>query len=88
MANSDLPDVIHSHPVCYEEPTGHCEDDGESIHFVDDSTAIYSNSDPAIISKNLTAHYRNIAGYIAANKFLINADKTHVMVMSPRRLAG
>ena len=88
MANTDLPDVIHSHSVRYEEPTGHCEEDGDSIHFVDDSTVIYSNIDPIVITEKLTSHYKNIANYMAANKFVINADKTHLMVMAPRRQAG
>ena len=88
MSNTDLPDVIHSHPVSHKEPTGHCEDDGDSIHFVDDSTVIFSSSDPANISEKLSSHYRDISDYMAANKFVINADKTHLMVMAPRRLAG
>ena len=87
MANTDLPDVIHSHPVRYDQPIGHCEKDGDSVHFVDDGTVIYSSSDPAIISQKLSSHYKNIADYMAANKFVINADKTHLMVMAPRRLA-
>ena len=87
MANTDLPDVIHSHPVRYDQPIGHCEKDGDSVHFVDDGTVIYSSSDPAIISQKLSSHYKNIADYMAANKFVINADKTHLMVMAPRKLA-
>jgi hypothetical protein len=87
MANTDLPDVIHSHPVRYEEPTGHCDDDGDSIHFVDDSTVTYSSNNPVDISNKLSAHYRAISEYMAANKFVINDDKTHLMVMAPRRLA-
>jgi hypothetical protein len=76
--------VIQSHSVRYEEPTGHCKEDGDSIHFVDDSTVIYSNIDPIVITEKLTSHYKNIANYMAANKFVINADKTHLMVMAPR----
>jgi hypothetical protein len=88
MANTDLPDIIHSHPVRYEEPTGHCEADGDSVHFVDDSTVIFSSSDPDAISEKLTKHYGDIADYMAANKLVINGDKTHLLVMAPRRLAG
>ena len=88
MGNTDLPDVIHSHPVLYEEPTGHCNKDGDSIHFVDDSTITYASDDPAAISDKLSAHYRDISDYMAANKFVINADKTHLLVMAPRRLAA
>ena len=88
MANSDLPDVIHSHEVNYNIPTGHCQEDGDSIHFVDDGTVLYSHSEPEAISRKLTEHYTVIADYMAANKFVINADKTHLMVMAPRRMAG
>ena len=88
MANSDLPDVIHSHPVNFRNPTGHCTEDGDSVHFVDDGTVIYSNQDPAVISRVLTNHYTTISNYMAANKFVINADKTHLLVMAPRRLAA
>ena len=35
MANSDLPDVIHNHMVSFNNPTGHCQEDGDSVHFVD-----------------------------------------------------
>ena len=80
--------MIHSHPVRYEETTGHCEEDGDSIHFVDDSAVIYSNRNLAIISDKLTSHYKDISKYMAANKFVINGDKTHLMVMAPRQLAG
>ena len=36
----------------------------------------------------LTNHYTTISNYMAANKFVINADKTHLLVMAPRRLAA
>ena len=88
MANSDLPDVIHDHKVQFESPTGHCQEDGDSVHFVDDGTVIFSHQDPASISQVLSSHYKKIAEYMAANKLVINDEKTHLMVMAPRRLAG
>ena len=88
MANNDLPDVIHSHTRSYKEPTGHFVDDGDKIHLVDDSIVILSSSNPAIISEKLSSDCRDIADYMAANKFVINADKTHLMAMAPSRLAG
>ena len=86
MANSDLPDVIHGHQVSFKIPTGHCKEDGDSIHFVDDGTVAFSHQNPDIISQVLTSHYSKIAEYMAANKMVINADKTHLMVMAPARL--
>ena len=38
MANTDLPDVIYSHVVSFSDPTGHCQEEGDSVHFVDDGT--------------------------------------------------
>ena len=81
MANSDLPDVIHEHEINYDKATGHCQEDGDSIHFVDDGTVLFSHRDPDVISEKLTGHYSAIEDYMAANKLVINADKTHVMVM-------
>ena len=86
MANSDLPDVIHNHPVRYKPPTGHCHEDGDSVQFVDNGTVIYSHRNPAFISQVLTNHYSTISNYMAANKFAINPDKIHLLVMTPRRL--
>ena len=68
--------------------TGHCEVHGDSIHFVDDGTVTFANKDPQVISDVLTSHYSSISDYMAANKLVINADKTHLLVMGPRRLAG
>ena len=87
MANSDLADVIHTHSVSFDSPTGHCVEDGDSVHFVDDGTVSFSNQDPAVISEVLTNHYTKISQYMAANKFVINDDKTHLIVMAPRRMA-
>ena len=87
MANSDLPDVIHNHVVSFNRPTGHCKEDGDSVHFVDDGTVTFAHKEPAVISQVLTEHYSTIAKYMAANKFVINDDKTHLLVMAPRRLA-
>ena len=87
MANSDLPDVIHNHSVSFDNPTGHCQEDGDSVHFVDDGTVSFSHKDPAVISEVLTNHYTNFSKYMATNKFVINDDKTHLRVMAPRRIA-
>ena len=88
MANTDLPDVIHSHPVSHKIPTGHCQEDGDSVHFVDDGTVTFSHRDPAVITEVLSSHFKKISEYVSSNKLVINSDKTHLMVMAPRRLAA
>ena len=87
MANSDLPDAIHNHEVSFNRTTGHCKENGDSIHFVDDGIVTFAHKEPAVIIQVLTEHYNTIAKYMAANKFVINDDKTHLLVMAPRRLA-
>ena len=69
-----------------KNPTGHCKEDGESIHFVDDGTVTFSHHNPEVVSRVLTSHYAAIADYMAANKLVINDDKTHLMVMAPTKL--
>ena len=38
------------------------------------------HSDPAILSQKLTNQYKKIEEYMAANKLMINGDKTHIIV--------
>ena len=74
--------------MSYSTPTGHCAEDGDSIYFVDDGTVIYSHKDTEVISQVISNHYKTITNYMAANKFAVNDDKTHLLVMAPRRLSG
>ena len=55
---------------------------------MDDGTVIYSHKDPEVISQVLTNHYKKISNYMAANKFVINEEKTHLLVMAPHRLSA
>ena len=40
-----------------------------------------------ILSSTLTAQYKTISTYMAANKLVINADKTHLIVMGTKATA-
>ena len=84
MANTDLPDVIHSHSVDYKEPMAYCQEDGNMINFVDDGTAYVSDKNPDTLSEMLNNHYRKIEQYMHSNKLVINSDKTHLLVMAGR----
>ena len=53
--------------------------------YVDDSTFSLARSDPATLSAELTEQYQVISGYMAANKLVINADKTHLIVMGTKK---
>ena len=81
---NDLPDVIHSHSVNYQEPKSHCQEDGSMVNFVDDGTVYVANKNPVIVSQKLTEHYTKIEQYIYSNKLVINSDKTHLLVMAGR----
>ena len=81
---NDLPDVIHSHPVNYQEPEVHCKEDGTMVNFVDDGTAYVADISPAVISQKLSDHYSLIENYMHSNKLVINSDKSHLIVMAGR----
>ena len=55
-------------------------------HPVDDSTYSLAESDPEALSRGLTAQYEEISKYMAANKLVINADKTHLLVLGTRAM--
>jgi hypothetical protein len=49
---------------------------------VDDGTFSVAQTDPATLSVKLSNQYDVIADYMAANKLVINGDKTHLIVMT------
>ena len=53
----------------------------EKVKYVDDGTYTYSHRDPNMLSTVLTSKYKVIEEYMVANKLVINADKTHLVVM-------
>ena len=48
----------------------------------------FSHRDFSVLKDVLTAHYDTSSKYMSSNKLVINPDKTQLMVMAPRRLAG
>ena len=56
--------------------------------YVDDSTYSHGETDPAILSLKLTEQYDKIYNYMAANKLVINGDKTHLVVMGTKKTAA
>ena len=81
---NDLPDMIHSHPVNYQEPEVYCDEDGTMVNFVDDGTLYVADKNPEVISQKLSNHYAKIEGYMHANKLVINSEKSHLIVMAGR----
>ena len=55
---------------------------------MDDSTYMYSSSDPACLSAKLSEQYKKLANYMGNNKLVINDDKTHLLVMATARNAA
>ena len=51
------------------------------MNYVDDATYTYASDDPHELSDVLSKKYKCIAEYMSANKLVINADKTHLLVM-------
>ena len=96
----DQPDVTHEHCVTGHDIHRGCEseqdqdlmvpggkgDCGAMVGYVDDGAFSYAHSDPATLSQVLTRKYRLLENWISGNKLVINPDKTHLMVMSSRRM--
>ena len=88
LFTSDIPDLVHDHPVDYQAPQPYCPECGSTVCYVDDCTYSHGDKDPARLSHTLTIQYKKIAGYMAANKLVINADKTHLLVMGTKATAA
>ena len=54
---------------------------------MDDATFSVGNSELAVLSMSLTQQYVEIADYVAANKLVINNDKTHLAVMATNKFS-
>ena len=87
---NDLPEVVHRHEaqitneveVSFSLPFLEC---GGLCAFADDSTFSISRKDPNDLGEALDSKYRDIANYMAANKLLLNAEKTHILILSSAR---
>ena len=53
--------------------------------YVDDSTYSHGELEPAVLSSKLTDEYKKISAFMAANKLVINGDKTHLVVMAKKK---
>ena len=90
---NDLPEVVHGHPGAgHDSPNQaqvyfnmNCRKCGSLCCYVDDSTYMYSSSNPEHLSAKLTMQYKNLAEYMGDNKLVINNDKTHLLVMGSKK---
>jgi hypothetical protein len=98
----DQPDVIHEHPVVGQDLHRGCaggqelvpvelggkSDCGTMVGYVDDGAYSYAHTDPTVLSQVLTRKYNLLEDWISGNKLVINPDKTHLMVMGPKKIAN
>ena len=57
------------------------------VGYVDDGAYSYANSNPAVLSEVLSRKYNLLEEWISGNKLVINPDKTHLMVMGPKKFS-
>ena len=55
------------------------------VGYVDDGAYSYAHTDPVVLSQVLTAKYNKLEEWMNANKLVLNADKTHLMVMATKK---
>ena len=85
---NDIPDLVHDHSISQENQQRSCQDCGDTVCYVDDTTYYTSSQDPAELSTSLTHQYNKISRYMMANKLVINDDKTHLVVMTKQGKGG
>ena len=64
------------------EGQGDC---GALVGYVDDGAYSYASEDPATLSNTLSSKYCKLAEWMNSNKLVINADKTHLIVMGTKK---
>ena len=97
----DQPDSVHEHPVvgqdihrgCGEQNAeqqipGGKGDCGDLVGYVDDGAYTYAHHDPAILSEVLTRKFNLLEEWISGNRLVINADKTHLLVLGLKKISG
>ena len=82
LFTNDLPEVVHD--GCSDGHHLQCDGCGGICSYADDSTYLYSSSDPDDISEKLTGVYKTIADYMGNNRLVINNDKTHLVVLGTK----
>ena len=87
LFTNEIPDLVHDHQVNFMAPTPCCTECGRTISYVDDSTYSHGDTDPGLLSQKLNQQYERISNFMAANKLIINGDKTHLVVMGTRKTA-
>ena len=87
LFTNDIPDLVHDHPVTVTNPAPCCQDCGSTVCYVDDCTYSHGDYDPLALSDILTRQYNRISSYMSANQLVINAEKTHLLVMGTKASA-
>ena len=88
LFTNDLPEVVHDEHAVPPSSTAlniHCPPCGSLVNYVDDGTYSFASKDPQELSSTLTSKYKMITNYMESNKLVINADKTHLVVMGKKK---
>ena len=72
----------HVHQVAADRDGGDC---GLLVGYVDDGAYSVSSTDPTELSRIMNRKYSRLEDWMNSNKLVINADKTHLMVMTQRK---
>ena len=89
LFTNDLPEVIHSEhdsQLSANSPNLYCPPCGSLVNYVDDATYSFASRDPIVLSDTLTDKYNIITNYMESNRLVINAEKTHLVVMGKRKM--
>ena len=73
--------------VQQQQIAGGAGDCGALVGYVDDGAYTYAHHDPSILSEVLTRKFKLLEEWISGNRLVINADKTHLLVLGSKKIS-
>ena len=89
LFTNDLPDIVHDEhdaPLSIRSPNMRCSPCVSLVNYVDNGTYSFACKDPLVLSNTLTSKHKSISNYMESNKLVINANKTHLIVMGKNKV--
>ena len=82
LYTSDVPELIHDHPITITSPNTYCQSCGSMVSYIDDNSFSVGCDSSTELTERLTEEYKNISEYMASNDLVLNDEKTSLIVFS------
>ena len=86
----DQPDSVHDHMIDGADSHRGCSNPayqcGDLVGYVDDGAYSFVHKDPEVVSRVLNDKYDSLEEWMAENKLVVNPEKTHFMILGPKKI--